>query len=65
MALLRPGGVIMVDNSLWTGRVLADPCAFDEETRGISECNYYIHNDHDSYSILPSIGDGTHVAVKK
>jgi len=65
MILLRPGGVILVDNALWSGRVLADPSGFDEETRGIHECNHYIHNDPASHSILLNIGDGAHVAVKK
>lgn len=32
LTLLRPGGVIVVDNVLWGGRVI-DPARQDQETR--------------------------------
>jgi len=65
MALLRPGGVILVDNSLWSGRVAGDPAGFSVDTKAIDECNRCIFNDSASHSILLNLGDGTHVAIKK
>jgi len=65
MQLLRPGGVVLVDNSLWGGRVAGDPAGFSAETKAIDECNRCIFDDPASLSILLNIGDGTHVAIKK
>jgi caffeoyl-CoA O-methyltransferase len=44
LTLLRPGGVIAVDNVLWDGKV-ADTAVDDEDTRAIRAFNRHVHND--------------------
>jgi predicted O-methyltransferase YrrM len=62
--LLRPGGLILFDNTLWGGAV-ADPDDEDEDTRGIRALNEHLHRDgRVSLSLIP-IGDGLTVARKR
>jgi len=57
LALVRPGGVIAFDNTLWSGSV-ADPDRDDEATRAIRRLNALAHGDpRVDLSLLP-IGDG-------
>ncbi len=44
MGLVRPGGLILVDNTLWKGRV-ADPDVQDADTCAIRDVNTRIFND--------------------
>uniref|UniRef100_A0A1I7Z2N4 Caffeoyl-CoA O-methyltransferase n=1 Tax=Steinernema glaseri TaxID=37863 RepID=A0A1I7Z2N4_9BILA len=62
MQLLRPGGVILVDNALWSGRV----CTEDKHpsTVAIDECNRFISEDPNSLNMLLNVGDGAHLAFK-
>jgi predicted O-methyltransferase YrrM len=63
--LVRQGGLILVDNVLWYGRV-ADP-AMDEDkrTQAIKQLNQQIyHDDRVQISLIP-IGDGLTIARKK
>lgn len=63
LALLRPGGLICVDNTLWGGRV-ADPAADDADTRAIQALNeHLLHDQRIHLSLLP-IGDGLTLALK-
>ncbi len=64
LALLRPGGLIAVDNVLWSGRV-ADDSRRDEETRAIRALNAKVLRDQRvSISLVP-IGDGLMLARKR
>jgi predicted O-methyltransferase YrrM len=57
LRLVRPGGLIAIDNVLWGGRV-ADPAVADEDTAAIRALNERIHADERvSLSMLP-MGDG-------
>ncbi len=63
LALLRPGGLIAIDNVLWHGAV-ADPDRQDEETRAIRALNRKVQADERvSISLVP-IGDGLMLARK-
>lgn len=63
LELLRPGGVIVVDNVLWHGKVI-DAAAQDRDTIAIREFNERLHGDERvSISLLP-IGDGLTLARK-
>lgn len=64
LALLRPGGVIAVDNTLWYGRVI-DPGCDDPDTLAIREFNERLRSDHRVDACLTAIGDGLTLAVKK
>uniref|UniRef100_A0A914DMK9 O-methyltransferase n=1 Tax=Acrobeloides nanus TaxID=290746 RepID=A0A914DMK9_9BILA len=50
MELLRPGGVIFVDNALWHGKVVTEPDG-DDDTRAIAKCNDLISNDPASTNV--------------
>ena len=63
LALLRPGGVIAIDNALWDGRV-ADVYQVDEETSAIREVNKLIGSDTRVECSLVPIGDGLLLARK-
>jgi len=55
--LLRPGGLLAVDNVLWSGSVI-DPEDHSEDTEAIREFNLAVHADQRiELSIVP-IGDG-------
>ena len=57
MRLVRPGGVIAIDNALWSGR-LVDETLDDPATRAIRTLNERIRDDtRVDMSLLP-IGDG-------
>jgi predicted O-methyltransferase YrrM len=57
MDLLRPGGLIALDNVLWGGRV-ADPQVSDEDTVAIRELNLFLFGLGDIDLSLVPIGDG-------
>ena len=63
--LVRSGGLILVDNVLWYGRV-ADPAMNeDKRTQAIKDLNQQIyHDDRVQISLIP-IGDGLTIARKK
>lgn len=64
LSLLRPGGVIAVDNALWGGDV-ADPKNQDPDTVAIRALNEKMGNDERvSVSLVP-IGDGVYLARKR
>lgn len=64
LALVRPGGLILFDNTLWGGSV-ADPEIEDAETQTIRELNDQLHtDDRISLSLLP-LGDGLTLARKR
>jgi predicted O-methyltransferase YrrM len=64
LILLRVGGLIAVDNALWSGSV-ADPSDNDPETRAIRELNARAARDSRvTMSLLP-IGDGLLLARKR
>jgi len=64
LQLARPGGLIAIDNVLWSGSV-ADPSDQDDDTRAIRALNDKIHHDERvDMSLLP-IGDGLTLALKR
>jgi predicted O-methyltransferase YrrM len=64
LKLLRPGGLIVVDNTLWSGKV-ADPGVRDADTVALREFNDRVHRDERvDVSLLP-IGDGVTLARKR
>ncbi|WP_020408595.1 O-methyltransferase [Hahella ganghwensis] len=64
LRLLRPGGLIAVDNVLWGGKV-ADPTVQDVDTRAIRALNKKMQSDKRiDYAMVP-IADGVSLAVKR
>lgn len=63
LQLLRPGGLIAIDNVLWSGAV-AQP-AQDDDTRALQALNQRLHGDQRiDLSMLP-VGDGLTLARKR
>lgn len=64
LELLRPGGLVLVDNVLWSGRVL-DADDRSEDTAAIRSFNKLLHQDERvDLSMLP-VGDGLTLARKR
>ncbi len=61
---LRPGGVIVVDNVLWSGRV-ADPSANDENTNAIRAFNTKLTGDARVECVMLPVSDGLTLVRKK
>jgi predicted O-methyltransferase YrrM len=64
LALLRPGGLIVLDNMLWSGRV-ADPDHHDADTDAIRALNAKIDIDGRVDASLLTVGDGVMLVRKR
>lgn len=64
LRLVRPGGVIAVDNTLWSGRV-ADATVTDEATKSIRGFNARVIDDQRVDLSLVPIGDGLTLLRKR
>jgi len=64
LTLLRPGGLICVDNVLWGGSVV-DPAKQSDDTKAIRAFNEKLHNDERVDLSLVPIGDGLTLARKR
>lgn len=63
LRLLRSGGLLVVDNALWHGRV-ADPAQRDPDTTAVREALKMIRQREDLTLALVPSGDGLLAAVK-
>ena len=61
---LRPNGVILVDNTLWSGGVI-DPARTDDDTNAIRAFNDAVAADERVDSALLTLGDGLTVLRKR
>jgi len=64
LTLLRPGGIVLIDNVLWDGKV-ADPACDDEDTEAIRALNEKLREDARVSLALVPIGDGLTLARKR
>ena len=63
LRLVRPGGVILVDNVLWDGRVV-DPDIMTETTQAIRAVNKHIVSQPQVEVVMAPIGDGLSLVRK-
>lgn len=63
LRLLRPGGLVVIDNTLWHGRV-AHP-ADSEDTRALQALNAKVHADQRVDMVLLPFSDGVTLARKR
>jgi predicted O-methyltransferase YrrM len=61
--LLRVGGLIAIDNTLWSGAV-ADPEVNDADTLAIRQLNQKLHRDQRVSLSMLTVGDGLTLAMK-
>ena len=62
---LNPGGYILLDNVLWSGKVLEPAVEGDTDTAILIELNDLIHNDDRVQEVLLPIRDGLMLVRKK
>ena len=62
LSLLRSGGIIVLDNMLWSGHVL-DPQ--DDDTLALKNTAEFINNDKRVFNYLLPIRDGLMVCIKR
>lgn len=63
--LLRPGGFILADNTLWDGHVVDPARANDPQTRGILEFNQAVASHPDLESVILPLRDGLSIIRRK
>lgn len=63
LELLKPGGLLVIDNILWSGRVL-DSNFQDEETKAIRDLNRLVRDDSRVRAINLPLADGIKIALK-
>jgi predicted O-methyltransferase YrrM len=64
LRLLRPGGLIAIDNVLWHGKVMDDSVR-DDDTRAIRALNEKLHYDERVSLSMLAMGDGLTLAWKR
>jgi caffeoyl-CoA O-methyltransferase len=61
---MRSDGLILIDNVLWSGRVI-DPSDSSDDTRAIREFNDFIAGDERVEAVMIPVADGLTIARKK
>jgi len=61
---VRSDGLILIDNVLWSGRVI-DPSDSSDDTRAIREFNDFIAGDERVEAVMIPVADGLTIARKK
>lgn len=62
---VKPGGLILTDNVLWSGKVVQEVKPNDKETKIILEFNEFVKNDPRAETVLLPIRDGIMLTRKK
>jgi caffeoyl-CoA O-methyltransferase len=61
---LRRGGLLVTDNTLWSGKAARPAAADDANTRGVQELNRMAFSSPELYSVLIPLRDGVTVCRK-
>ncbi len=65
LKVLRPGGFILADNTLWDGHVLEIPKTADRQTQGIESFNDFLMKDPRVEQVILPLRDGLTLIRKK
>jgi predicted O-methyltransferase YrrM len=65
MGILRPGGFIQTDNTLWDGHVVDETYSKDHQTQGIVEFNDHVARDVRTEQVILPLRDGLTIIRKK
>ena len=58
LSVLRPGGFILADNTLWDGHVTDPAYDRDQQTAGVRRFNDYVKNDPRTEQVILPLRDG-------
>jgi len=61
---VRPGGLVVADDTLWSGRVYADPLPSDPQTAGLLEFNSKVASDPRVESVILGLRHGLTIIRK-
>jgi predicted O-methyltransferase YrrM len=64
LSILRPGGFILADNTLWDGHVVDPSYNHDRQTQGIENFNDYVAQDARVEKVMLSLRDGLTIIRK-
>jgi predicted O-methyltransferase YrrM len=64
LRLVRSGGMIAIDNTLWSGAV-ADPADQESDTQAVRALNDFVHRDERVSMAMLTVADGLTLAVKR
>ena len=65
LSILRPGGFIVADNTLWDGHVVDPAYNHDQQTQGIEQFNDYVARDPRTEQVILPMRDGLTLIQKK
>ena len=65
LKMLRPGGYILADNTLWDGHVTDAAYDHDHQTQGIRKFNDFVANDTRVENVILPLRDGLTIVRKK
>lgn len=65
LPLVRPGGIILADNTLWDGKVITEPDSRDSQTIGIEQFNDFVATDQRVEKVILPLRDGLTILWKK
>ena len=65
MSILKPGGFILADNTLWDGHVVDEAYNKDHQTQGILAFNDYIAQDSRVEQVILPLRDGLTIIRKR
>jgi caffeoyl-CoA O-methyltransferase len=61
---LKRGGLLVTDNTLWSGKAARAPAPDDKDTRGVQEFNRLVYSSKDLFPVLIPLRDGVTVCRK-
>ena len=64
LSVLRPGGFIVADNTLWDGHVVDHAYDHDHQTQGIEQFNDYVASDPRTKQVILPLRDGLTIVRK-
>jgi len=65
LGLMRPGGLIIADNTLWDGHIIDPAYDRDHQTVGIRRFNDYVAADNRVETVILPLRDGLTMIIKK
>lgn len=65
LSLLRPGGYILADNTLWDGHIIDPAYDHDQQTQGIRRFNDHVAQDERVEKVMLPLRDGLTIIRKK